>query len=728
MATEDYRRIFETLRMPVAGADRAGAVAFANAAFAELAGRREPLAGRELASLFAGGDRRRVQQNLARVAEGKAASAYLEAELAREDGSTRWVSVALQPWLDGRGEASGAVAVVQDIGAQRESEEALNLSVARLLAIAEASPAPLMVETAAGEVELANEAFCRSLALDSAPQSLSGLPVAEALARSRDPAARAALERRPIVVDGRERGAVWAAAGAEARGPAKAAAEIALIERIALELSVALEGLATLSVRAQRSELDPSVVEHLQRIRAATETAVAAIGDMVDFSKLSGGVVLQPGEFGLRAALADLVARVMPAVEERGARLRLKVEQDVSDRLVGDVERLQLVLKNLLDTTLAVAPGAEVSLQITPEYTTEAGIELSFSVSAAGGRGGAPAPRLSPEGGMGIAVAKFMVAAMGGRLAIAPRAGEGEPLYAFTIRFPVRPAPAPPPRPVFASLVGLPVLLVSGDPAQRSSLAGLLRRWRMLPLEADNASMALTLLERLHQEGTPVPLVILANQLPVQDGFLLAFRIRNHPGFASTIVMMLATGGRPGDAIACRENGIAAYMRYPIGDHQLHEAIVAVTGAAADVSEAPTLVTRHSLRETRKGATVLVVDASRDIQIQAAHILGREDASVVVAHDLLEAFTSLEQDTYDLVLVDSDLGGISPAQALEGLRSRIDRGRAATRIVAMAAAHTDELRASRLAEGFDATLAKPFRREELLQLVARGEAAAAEPG
>lgn len=750
MSTADFRRIFETLRVPAAGVDARGVLAFANAAFADLAGKPgAPLAGTELAALFVAADRKRLLQNVARVGEGKAATALLDAQMLREEGSPRWVSVSLQPWLDSGDKPSGALAIVQDIETQRDTEAALGLSAARLFALAEASPAAKMIETAQGEVDMVNEAFCRLLALESAPQSLPGIPVDHVLSSSPyvDPkslkrvlktaagatlelklpdGATVGLERRPIAVEEEPAGAVWTSKEAGSGPRDKAAAEVALIERIALELSVALEALSTLSIRAQQSDLDPVVLEELQRIRTATETAMAAIGDLVDFSRLSGGVVLRNGEFNLRPALADLVARVIPTVEERGGRLRLKVEQDVSDALVGDIERLRLVLKNLVETSLALAPGAEVTLQITPEYTTETGIQLSFSVSASSG--GSPiAPKVSPESGMGVAVAKFMVAAMGGRLAISSRPGL-EPLYSFTIEFPVRPAPPPPARLTFATLVGIPVLVVSSDIEQRSALANVLRGWRMLPLEADNASMAVTLLERLYQEGTPVPLVILSNRLPVQDGFLLAFRIKNHPRFATTLIMMLATGGKPGDAIACKENGIAAYMRYPISDHQLHEAIMAVTGAAVEVSEAPTLVTRHSLRETRKGATVLLVDPNRDTQILAAHLLGREDCSVVVAHDEAEALASLEQDTYDIVLVDTTLPGLEGDDAAQKLRGRIGREGAGTQMVAISAQHSPEFREARLARGFDATVQKPFRKDELMQLVRKIRKLAVEAG
>ncbi|HSJ99247.1 MAG TPA: response regulator, partial [Myxococcota bacterium] len=413
--------------------------------------------------------------------------------------------------------------------------------------------------------------------------------------------------------------------------------------------------------------------------------------------------------------LAELVGRAVPNAEERGCRLRVKVEQDVSDSLEGDVERLQLVLKNLLDNAFTLVPGAEVTLEITPEYVTEAGIQLSFGVLAAapasGGRGARAA-----DAGMGVAVARFMVAAMGGELAIASVGGSGA-LYGFTIEFPLRPAPLPPPRPAYATLVGMPVLVVSGEPAQRLQLSTLLRGWRMVPLEADNAPMAMALLERLDQEASPVPLVIVSNRLPVQDGFLLAFRIKHHPRFASTLVMMLASEGRPGDAIACRENGISAYMRYPIGDRQLNEAIVAVTGAAVDADDTPTLVTRHSLREQRKGATILLVDPSRDSQILAAHILGRHDCSVVVAQDLAEALAALDQDLYDLVLVDTALGGLAGDDAARTLRARIARAPEAARLVAVTLEHSPAFREAKLAAGFDATLAKPFRKDDLLGLL-----------
>jgi PAS domain S-box-containing protein len=112
MATEDFKRILESLKIAVAIADAKGAILFANDAFEQAAGReRGALANVSLATLFAAADRKRIQQNVARVGEGKAASAFVDASM---DGE-RWVQIAFQPALDVRDKAAGVIAVLQDM-------------------------------------------------------------------------------------------------------------------------------------------------------------------------------------------------------------------------------------------------------------------------------------------------------------------------------------------------------------------------------------------------------------------------------------------------------------------------------------------------------------------------------------------------------------------------------------------------------------------------------------
>jgi CheY-like chemotaxis protein/PAS domain-containing protein len=267
-------------------------------------------------------------------------------------------------------------------------------------------------------------------------------------------------------------------------------------------------------------------------------------------------------------------------------------------------------------------------------------------------------------------------------------------------------------RPTFVTLTGLQVLLVSPDKDERQRLAELARNWRMLPREADGAAMALQLLNRMAEEEIAIPLVITSNQLPLQDGFLLAFRIKHHPKLKDTRVIMLAKNGRPGDAIQCRENGISAYLRDPISPDQLVDAVGAVMGTKEDAEATQTLITRHSLREAKTG-TVLLIDGHHDQAAMAANFLKRRDFRVVIVESAEAAAASLAQDMFDVIVVDAQAAGFaaSPSIAVQ-LRLNLPNGAGIPILLAL----TDYAKVD--ASEYQGVITKPYEKDALLEKVA----------
>ena len=127
-AVEDLKRIADALKAGVALADASGAIVYANKAFSQMS--------------FPESDRGRLMQAIARVSEGKASSAVVDARL--ED--RRQVQVTLTPTSE-HGKSSEVVLFVQDIGGLREAEGEMNLAAARLLALAESTPAAVMIDS-----------------------------------------------------------------------------------------------------------------------------------------------------------------------------------------------------------------------------------------------------------------------------------------------------------------------------------------------------------------------------------------------------------------------------------------------------------------------------------------------------------------------------------------------------------------------------------------------------
>ena len=460
----------------------------------------------------------------------------------------------------------------------------------------------------------------------------------------------------------------------------------------------------------------------------SAQSAFASIAGLLDFSKLeTSEIALESTEFHLRESVASMLERIVPSAEERAVQLKLRIEQDVPEHLMGDGARMMLCLRNLLECAMPPlldrVAGTEVSLVIEPEYSAENLIHISFSVMQSIPKGAVRPKSINPAAMMQLSLARQIVRAMhgsatgkaGGKIDIKER--KEAVTWQFTAAFPYRAIKDPRTRPTFVTLTGMRVLIVSNDLEQRKQLAEHARSWRMLPCEADNAAMALYLLARAMDEASAIALVITSNQLPVQDGFLLAFRIKHNLKLKQTAVVMLATTGKAGDAIACRESGISAYLRQPISAQQLNEALSAVMGAQDDDDEATsTLITRHSLREAKAG-TVLVIDANREHAMAAAMALKKIGYRISTADSARVAFIEMEQDNYDVIIIDpttpgfADMGIESIADAL---REKLP---AKSPNIPILLALTEDM--SSVEFGYSGTVMKPYDKEELVAQVAK---------
>ena len=362
-------------------------------------------------------------------------------------------------------------------------------------------------------------------------------------------------------------------------------------------------------------------------------------------------------------------------------------------------------------------------LVIEPEYSAVNLIHLSFSVVQTIAKGAVRPKSNSPAAMMQLSLARQIVRAMhgnatgksGGKIDIKER--KESTTWQFTAAFPYRAIRDPRTRPTFVTLTGMRVMIVSDDLEQRKQLSELARSWRMLPHEADDAAMALHLLARVADEQDAIPLVITSNQLPIQDGFLLAFRIKHNIRLKQTAVVMLAKTGKPGDAIACRESGISAYLRQPIGANRLNEALSAVMGAQDDDSESTsTLITRHSLREAKAG-TVLVIDANREHAMAAAMILKKKGFRISTADSATVAYIELEQDKYDVILIDPTTSGFAEMgieSIPDAIRARLPADSPNIPILLTLA---EDMPAIEF--GYSGTVAKPYDKEELVATVTK---------
>jgi CheY-like chemotaxis protein len=230
---------------------------------------------------------------------------------------------------------------------------------------------------------------------------------------------------------------------------------------------------------------------------------------------------------------------------------------------------------------------------------------------------------------------------------------------------------------------------------------------------ARSAASGMRMLRRTFASGRPADAVLVDSQMPEQDGFDFGTQVRADRAYDDVQLVMLTSGGLPGDGQRCRELGFDGYLTKPFSRSELLEAIVAVL--AAPGQRGTRLITRHSIEETRRRIRILLVEDNPVNREVAATMLRRRGHDVDIAENGREAVDAVAVRPYDLVLMDIQMPVLDGLAATREIREM--KGRSGIRIVALTAHALSDEKERCIAAGMDGYLSKPFRPHELFAII-----------
>ncbi len=372
------------------------------------------------------------------------------------------------------------------------------------------------------------------------------------------------------------------------------------------ELRTPMNGvLGMVRLALMERDLGEDVRHKLEIAERSGEVLRRLINEVLDISRIEAGKLeFRSDEVILEQIIDDVVVPVAPTAKERGITLSVSVDDRIPSSLIGDSIRLKQVLINVVGNALKFTNDGEISIRVELRDIDSRAARIEFTVRDTGigippedlGRIFEPMSQASNAGqlsyagtGLGLAVARQLVAAMGGQIQVTSQVGVGTTMaFDVTLAIPTAETPRLTANQTIATLSTEPkrILIVEDDEINQLVVVGFLKKQRHLIEIAECGEQAI-----IAARQAAFDVILLDMRLPDMDGLSVAKAIGEWEQSVgrSTPIVALTANVLSHDIKAYREAGILCVVQKPIDPVKLFEAI------SDAVSEAENAVTSYSL-------------------------------------------------------------------------------------------------------------------------------------
>ncbi|MDD0974527.1 response regulator [Pseudomonas fontis] len=490
------------------------------------------------------------------------------------------------------------------------------------------------------------------------------------------------------------------------------------------EIRTPLNGILGFTHLLQKSELTPRQLDYLGTIEKSADSLLGIINEILDFSKIEAGkLVLDSIPFNLRDLIQDTLTILAPAAHAKQLELVSLVYRDTPLSLVGDPLRLKQILTNLVSNAIKFTREGTIVARAMLEEEHEDSVQLRICVQDTGiGLSSQDVRALfqafsqadnslsrQPGGtGLGLVISKRLIEQMGGEIGVDSVPGEGSQFW-ISLSLPkarddAEDLPLQP-------LQGRRVAIVDGHALSCQALEHQLEDCGLAVTTFASIDQLLTGVEAAGLGGQPFELAVLGVNLHDLSPERLGLHIQHLEHFACQALVL------------CPTTEQALYHPYlPNAHGQLHakppctrklrRALVDLVQPRRSSSGEVRIPTGQRLPK------VLCVDDNPANLLLVQTLLEDLGAEVLAVDTGLAAIKAVQDDAFDLVLMDVQMPGMDGRECTEQIR-RWETGQsgAALPIVALTAhAMANEKRAL-LHSGMDDYLTKPISERQLAQVV-----------